>query len=187
MSFPDRRLVIDQGQSVRVVPKEGTEHLYDGERYLYYNALVSTKSHVIAGNGTHVDFIEEAVEGGIPILKAIESVLATLGPEKNKEATPRIVAAIPPEEAVGWLGIVRRDALIVRELTLRAGDVSYLAVKGFLEQRIDHCRFDSLSVEDLAKEAFEGPGLGRFSFPLAAAVAFCGPSGNELSVYQTDQ
>ena len=53
--------------------------------------------------------------------------LLALDYEHDALDTPRIAAAVPRRGDAGWLAIVRRDALVVKEVPLAAGAARYIA------------------------------------------------------------
>ena len=63
----------------------------------------------------------------MPLRDAFISALSTLDYEKDDYSTPRIAVAVPLAGDEAWLGIVRRDALVVKSLKLEAGQAIYLA------------------------------------------------------------
>lgn len=63
---------------------------------------------------------------GYPARDAIALPLLAMDYEKDSLDTPRIVAVVGSKCRKGYLGIVRRDALLVREFDLVPGQVRYL-------------------------------------------------------------
>lgn len=55
---------------------------------------------------------------GFPPRDAISLGLLAMDYEKDSLDTPRIVTAVSNKRPVGYLGIIRKDALLVREFTL---------------------------------------------------------------------
>ena len=69
----------------------------------------------VVGNGSHVDPITEKLSLGYPARDALASSLLALDFEKDDYDTPRIAGVVGAETA--HVGTVRRDALLVREVT----------------------------------------------------------------------
>ncbi len=171
-TFPKRSLQVSQ-TTVRVVPQEGYEHQLDGERNIFYNAIVTTGKYVVVGNGSHTDFIAEAIDSDLAPQKAIETVLASLGYERNEEKTPRIVGVVPGYGDHGWLAIVREDAFIVRRLNLEDGKCTYIATREVLEPGGASSVMRRLSAAELAEDLVKQEPFCNFSAAIASAVAVC--------------
>ena len=125
-SFPNR-MAVDNDGVVAIVPRPGHEGDVHKNPYIAYNALRIAGGWAIATNGAHTDPIAEKVAAGVPVRDAIALVLLTLDYEKDALDTPRIAAAVPAEGDAGVLAIVRRDALVVKEVALAAGRAVYVA------------------------------------------------------------
>ncbi|WP_135853269.1 IMP cyclohydrolase [Halorussus salinus] len=69
----------------------------------------------VVGNGSHVDPITEKLELGYPARDALAESLLALDYEKDDYDTPRIAGVLTEESA--FVGTVRRDALLVREVS----------------------------------------------------------------------
>ncbi|MFW6265800.1 MAG: IMP cyclohydrolase, partial [Halanaeroarchaeum sp.] len=67
---------------------------------------------MVVGNGSHVDPIAEKLDLGYPARDALVSALFAMDFEKDDYDTPRIAGVVGAEAA--YIGIVRRDALLVR-------------------------------------------------------------------------
>ena len=80
-----------------------------------YNALRLAGEWAVAANGSRTDAITEKIGAGTPVRDALVLSLLALDYEKDAYDTPRIAAAVPFRGDSGWLGIVRRDALLVKE------------------------------------------------------------------------
>ncbi len=94
--------------------------------YISYNGVRVTERGAVVGNGSHVDPIAEKLELGYPARDAIAEPLLSLDFEKDDYDTPRVAgivgvdAADPTTNADGpgaVIGTVRRDALLVEEVT----------------------------------------------------------------------
>ncbi len=186
-SYLNRQLVNQTGSTVKVVPADGQDYLLDGERNIYYSAIVEVRKYFIAGNGNHTDFIAEAIENEVPVQKAIETVLATLGYEKNKEKTPRIVGVVPISGDFGWLGIVREDALIVRRIELEPRLLSYIATSRLLEPGYFITDLGVTTALDIARGFVEGHIFEDFTDPIASAAVLCSDPNFTLGIWHVER
>ena len=117
-SFPNRRAVVrEDGTTVTVEPTP--EAPPSDNPYISYNCLrtVDTPAGeaVAIGNGSHVDPVAEKLGLGYPPRDALVTALHALDFEKDDYDTPRIAGVLGPDAA--YVGTVRRDALLVREVT----------------------------------------------------------------------
>lgn len=125
-SFPNRRANV-AGQAIAVVPKEGFETDIYKNPYIAYNCLRLAGSYAVVSNGTHTDPLAEKLETGMMPRDAMVSVLFGLDYEHDQLSTPRIAAIVNKENRRCTLGIVRKDALLVREFDLQPGEALYIA------------------------------------------------------------
>ncbi len=111
-SFPNRR-VIERDGALTVVPTADAPET--DNPYISYNCLRTTASggHAVVGNGTQVDPITEKLELGYPVRDALAESLLALDYEKDDYDTPRIAGVLGEGS---YVGIVRRDALVVEEV-----------------------------------------------------------------------
>jgi len=122
-SFPNRQAV-RRGDTVTVEPTPDAPAT--DNPYISYNAVRLTERGAVVGNGSHVDPIAEKLELGYPARDAVAEPLLSLDFEKDDYDTPRIAgivgvdAADPTTQSEGAgavIGTVRRDALVVEEVT----------------------------------------------------------------------
>jgi len=121
-SFPNRK-AIDRGETVTVGPTADAPET--DNPYISYNCLRLTDRGAVLGNGSHVDPIAEKLELGYPAKDALAEPLLALDFEKDDYDTPRIAGIVgldddPSTNADGtaaFVGTVRRDALLVEEVT----------------------------------------------------------------------
>jgi IMP cyclohydrolase len=125
-SFPNRRATIS-GQSISIVPKEGFESDIYKNPYISYNCLRIVENYAIVSNGSHTDPIAEKLASGMRMRDAMISVLSGLDYEHDNLQTPRIAAIIDKRSKYCALGIVRSDALLIKEVNLEKGEINYLA------------------------------------------------------------
>ena len=114
-SFPNRK-VIDRDGDLTVVPTDDAEPT--DNPYVSYNCVRPVERNaedlVVVGNGSHVDPVAEKLELGYPPRDALATALFALDFEKDDYDTPRIAAVVGADTA--FVGTVRRDALLVREV-----------------------------------------------------------------------
>ena len=125
-SFPNRETRII-GDKVAVMPKPGFEDDLSKNPYIAYNCIRTVGKYAIVSNGSHTDPITEKIMMNMSPKDALALSLLALDYEKDHLNTPRIAGVISLESASGFLGIVRKDGLIVREFKLTAGVAYYVA------------------------------------------------------------
>jgi IMP cyclohydrolase len=115
-SFPNRA-IDDREGTLTVGPTEDAPPT--DNPYIAYNCAREVEAGdgpvAVLGNGSHVDPITEKVGLGYPARDALATALLALDFEKDDYDTPRIAAVVGAETA--HVGIVRRDALFVEEVT----------------------------------------------------------------------
>lgn len=124
-SFPHRRAVIEEGKAA-IVPKKGYEGDIGKNPYIAYNCLRFAAGRMIVTNGAHTDPVTEKISLGMNSRDALAMSLLALDYEKDNYNTPRIAAIVEPDGAAGYLGIVRKDALLVEEFELTPGKLFYV-------------------------------------------------------------
>jgi len=182
-SFPNRQAV-DLGGKLAIVPREGHEGDIQKNPYIAYNCLRIANGWAIATNGSHTDPIVEKVAMGVPLRDALASCLLAMDYEKDDYDTPRIAAAVPASGDTGWLAIVRRDALVVKEIALEAGRVSWLATYEADDVR-DQQRF-ALTAPDapaVARFIADGGDFADLTNPVTSAAALAVGADFELATY----
>ncbi|WP_313693132.1 IMP cyclohydrolase [Halorarum halobium] len=115
-SFPNREVVRRGEQTLTVGPTDEAEPT--DNPYVSYNCVRvaggETRRAAVLGNGSHVDPVAEKYDRGYPARDALAEALLALDYEKDDYDTPRVAGVIDGE--TGHVGIVRRDALLVREV-----------------------------------------------------------------------
>ncbi len=125
-SFPNRRAQIKEDY-VSIVPKEGHEGDIFKNPYIAYNCAAIVGDVAIVTNGSQTDPIVEKLKSGMNIRDSLIYSLAVMDYEKDDYNTPRIVAVVEKGSNKGWLGIIRKDGLDVREFELEAGKCLYVS------------------------------------------------------------
>jgi len=122
-SFPNRQ-AIDRDGTITIGPTADAPAT--DNPYISYNAVQVTDRGVVLGNGSHVDPIAEKLALGYPARDALAEPLLALDFEKDDYDTPRVAGIVgvdaddPSTTADGpgaVIGTVRRDALLVEEVT----------------------------------------------------------------------
>jgi IMP cyclohydrolase len=110
-SFPNRE-IRERESALTVGPTEAAEPM--DNPYVEYNCVRTTEggAQAVLGNGSHVDPIVEKLDLGYPARDALVSALFALDFEKDDYDTPR-VAGVLDDAGDAYVGIVRRDALLV--------------------------------------------------------------------------
>ncbi|MFB6085502.1 MAG: IMP cyclohydrolase [Halodesulfurarchaeum sp.] len=166
-SFPNRKIV-KRGDTLTVVP---TADAPDTDNpYISYNCVRPGGDAFVVGNGSHVDPIAEKLDLGYPPRDALVSGLFALDYEKDDYDTPRIAGVLGEEP---YIGIVRRDALIIRAVSEPTLVATYEkdAPEGF--------EFEVGSAADAAAAAYEA----EFEHAVAAAGVARTAGGFDVAVH----
>jgi len=170
-SFPNRRAVEVNGR-LAIMPREGHEGDILKSPYIAYNCLRVAGDWSVVTNGSHTDPIAEKIEAGLPVRDALVATLLALDYEKDDYSTPRIAGAVPVQGDTAWLGIVRRDALVVKEVALEAGRALWIATYEGDDVRPDQsCELDADDPAAAARAAIDGPGFAELEKPVTSAAA----------------
>lgn len=182
-SFPNRQAV-DLGGKLAIVPRAGHEADIQKNPYIAYNCVRTANGWAIATNGSHTDPIVEKVSLGVPLRDALTSCLMAMDYEKDDYDTPRIAAAVPVSGETGWLAIVRRDALVVKEIPLEPGRVSWLATYEADEPRDGQCfAFDASDCAAAARFVCDGGDFDGLTHPVTSAAALATGERFELGTF----
>lgn len=126
-SFPNREGVgFDDGRAA-IVPRAGHEDDLRRNPYIAYNCMRMAGDCAVLTNGSHTDPIAENIAKGMPVRDALVLSLTALDFEHDTLDTPRIAAVVGPSAGGGFLGIVRRDAVLVREMKPTPGRAYYIS------------------------------------------------------------
>ena len=182
-SFPNRRAV-DNGGTLAIMPREGSEADLQKNPYIAYNALRIAGEWAVAANGSHTDLIADRIAGGTPIREALALCLSAMDYEKDDHDTPRIAAVVPRDGPSAWLATVRRDALVVKQVSLIAGRALYLAT--YEDNDVDDRQssaFDASTGAEAAAFVITGGAFAAFESPVTGAAAVATASGFSLGTY----
>ena len=173
-SFPNRQAVAQDG-TVAVVPRPGSEADVARNPYIAYNALRLVGEWAVAANGSQTDPIAERIAAGMPVRDALALVMLALDYEKDNYDTPRIAGAVPLRGDSGWLAVVRRDALVVKEVPLTAGRLLYIATYEADDVRDSQAGDFSVTTATEAARFIVDGGLFRgLERPVTSAAAVAG-------------
>jgi IMP cyclohydrolase len=172
-SFPNRQIV-DLGGALAVVPRKGFESDVYKNPYIAYNCVRSAGQWLVLSNGSHTDPIAERLQAGAGPKDALALAMLALDYERDHLKTPRVAALLHATAETAWLAIVRHDALVVKEVALKACQMSYVATYEANDVR-DHqvvpVGAEAEAPEELARAACDGPGFAEFAHPVTAAAA----------------
>jgi IMP cyclohydrolase len=125
-SFPNRQTVL-KDTSASIVPKEGYESDIMKNPYIAYNCLrIVNENIAVATNGSQTDPIAEKLASGMNIRDSLVTVLHALDYEHDDYNTPRIAAVVCNNSREGYLGIVRKDAVLVRAFLMEPSTAYYV-------------------------------------------------------------
>ncbi|WP_255151559.1 IMP cyclohydrolase [Halorarius halobius] len=165
-SFPNRR-VYDRDGTLTVGPTEDAPET--DNPYVSYNCLRTTGDTAAIGNGSHVDPIAEKLERGYPARDALVTALHALDYEKDDYDTPRIAGTVSAESA--YVGVVRKDALLVREVA------EPTLVATYETNAPEPFGFDATTASEAARAAYDL----EFEHPVCAAAVESTDGGFETA------
>ena len=182
-SFPNRTARLT-GDKVSIMPRAGFESDLSKNPYIAYNCLRLCGKTALVTNGSQTDPIIEKIIAGMNLRDAFALPLLAMDYEKDSLNTPRIAAAVDAEKKVAMLGIVRHDALLVKEFALEPGKIYYLST--YEKNAPCACNCDeSIDVADadaLCTYMISGGVFADFEKPVTAAGALWNGSGYSLAV-----
>ncbi|MFI5316606.1 MAG: IMP cyclohydrolase [Myxococcota bacterium] len=182
-SFPNRMAVEVEGR-LAVVPRPGHEGDLHKNPYIAYNCLRIAGELAVASNGSQTDPIAEKLALGVPPRDALATVLLALDYEKDALQTPRIAGIVPRDGDVGWLAIVRHDALVVKAVSLEPGRAWYVATYEHDDVLEAQCvDFDAADAEACAHFAIDGGRFAELEKPVTSAAALASSRGFRLGTF----
>ena len=182
-SFPNREAVLVNNQ-ISILPRAGFESDLRKNPYISYNCVRLAGEWAVATNGSQTDPIVEKIAMGFPPRDAISLGLLAMDYEKDSLDTPRIVAAVSNKRPVGYLGIIRKDELLVREFTLVPGEIRYLSTYEKNRPCDDQVAtgFAAPCVNCAAQYVVDGGIFAEFTNPVTSAAALASEDGFDLAV-----
>lgn len=184
-SFPNRDAVVLDG-AVGILPKKGHENDIHRNPYIAYNCLKLVGRYAVVTNGSHTDPIACKLGDGVNMRDAMVGVLHGMDFEHDQLDTPRIAAIVDQSNGQACLGIVTRQSLLVRGLTLEPGVAQYVAT---YEHTVPGTHadldFDVSDAEDACTCIMGARGVfAALERPIAAACAVgdAGGDGYEIAI-----
>jgi len=169
-SFPNRQAKVSE-QKVAIVPKPGHESDIFKNPYISYNCAIIVNNTAVLTNGSQTDPIAEKIRSGMNIRDALVYSLAVMDYEKDAYDTPRIAAVARLGEKTGWLGVVRKNGLEVREFALEPGKCFYVSTyERNLVSADNICALPIATAEEACTQIL---GQGDFAAFLNPVTAVC--------------
>ena len=171
-SFPNRMAkVLEKG--IAIVPKPGFENDIQKNPYIAYNCFRMAREFAVVSNGSQTDPVAEKIQAGLPPRDALAYVMLSMDYEHDSLDTPRITGVITPEGDKGWLAIVRKDALLVREFALEPGQAFYVTTyeKNDPNYSQIETNFTALNAADACDFILAGGIFADFEKPVSAVCA----------------
>lgn len=187
-SFPNRESVLNAA-GIGIVPKAGFEDDLRKNPYIAYNCIRLAGKYAVASNGSHTDPVAEKLAQGMSVRDALTLSLLAMDYEKDSLNTPRIVAAIDVDGRESYLGIVRKDAILVREFKLCPGEAFYISTYGTnfpCESHFDP-KFDAANAEEAARYVIDKGVFANFSNAVTAAAALAENGEFKLAMMDAPQ
>ena len=181
-SFPNRRAVENNG-NIAIIPREGAEGDLAKNPYISYNCLRVAGEWAVATNGSQTDPIVEKIAAGMPVRDAITMCLLAMDYEKDSLDTPRVVAVAGRVSKLGYLGIVRKDAVMVREFKMVPGEARYISTyecNAPCDTNVDN-DFDAACEDCAAQYVVDGGVFAGFENPVTSAAAVATEDGFALA------
>lgn len=182
-SFPNREAVQHEGRCA-VVPRQGHESDIGKNPYIAYNCLRLVPDWAIVTNGSQTEPIAEKVASGMPVRDALALSLLALDYEKDDYSTPRIAGAVPRAGDSGWLGIVRRDALLLTELPLEAGRAHFVATYELDQPGRSGAAIEAADAAGVARFVVDGGEFAKLTHAVTSAAAVADASGFGLATFR---
>ena len=182
-SFPNREASITN-EKISIIPKPGFESDISKNPYIAYNCVRLAGDFAIATNGSQTDPITEKIASGMSVRDSLATCMLALDYEKDDYDTPRISAVVSRTAPLGYLAIIRKDALHVTEFALEPGKAYYVATYEHTTPSKYHYSdkaFDATS-SSAACDYIMGQGVfADLEKPITAAVALATDDSFELA------
>lgn len=178
-SFPNRHAVV-LDKAIAIVPKPGFEDDIKKNPYIAYDCLRYANGYCIVSNGSQTDPVAEKIAAGLPPRDALAYVMLSMDYEHDSLDTPRITGIVTPDGKKGWLAIVRKDALLVREFDMKPGQAFYVCT--YEKNEPCQAQIDENFTADTAEEACQfilgGGVFADFEKPVSAVCAVANADGS---------
>ncbi len=187
-SFPNREAkIIDT--NVAILPKEGFEDDIKKNPFIAYNCLKTVNEYGIVSNGIHTDYITLNIEKGFPVRDALVTVLNSMDFEHDTRDTPRIAGVVNKISSKGFLGIVTKQSIYVKEFDLTDGDAYYVATYEHItpgSAQYDNS-FDSDSAISTCRYSINGGVFANLEKPVTATALLENDTGDfEIATLNAD-
>ena len=182
-SFPNRTARIT-GKTISILPRAGHEADLAKNPYIAYNCVRLAGSVALATNGSQTDPIIEKILSGMSVRDAFALGLLAMDYEKDSLDTPRIAAAVDSSTGTAVLGIVRKDALLVRSIPLEKGKIYFLSTyekNAPCLKNVDEA-FSAKTPEEIASCMIGGGVFASFEKPVTAAAALWNGTDYDFAV-----
>ncbi len=182
-SFPNRTACLNNGQ-ISIIPRPGCEGDLAKNPYIAYNCVRLSGSIALATNGSQTDPIIEKIQSGMPVRDAFTLSLLAMDYEKDHLNTPRIAAAVDAETGILTLGIVRKDAVLVRQFDAVPGVIRFISTyeKNRPADENNACIPVTDDSQAICSFVIRGGIFETFEHPVTAAAALWNGSEFQLAV-----
>ncbi|MFA7185850.1 MAG: IMP cyclohydrolase [Victivallales bacterium] len=180
-SFPNRE-AIKKGDVVSIMPRAGFEDDLTKSPYIAYNCVRLAGEYAVVSNGSQTDPIAEKIAMGLPPRDALALTLLAMDYEKDSYNTPRIVAVVKQNSGEAYLGIVRKDAVLVRSFELKPGDAYYISTyeKDTPQDKNRDGAFDAADAAEACTYIIKKGVFADFELPVTSAAVIA--EGNSFDI-----
>lgn len=182
-SFPNRG-ASRHGDTVRIVPREGSADAASDSPYIAYECLLWNDRHAVASNGTQTRPIFERLKAGNSIRDALASVLLGLDREFDALDTPRICAVADRADGTIYIGSISANALSIMPMVVSPGQMAYVSTYGgpmACRDQID-TNFSAKNAAEACRHLIEGSVFAGFEKPVCATAFLHGADGSDVAV-----
>lgn len=173
-SFPNRTANLNDAlEQISIIPRPGCESDLSKNPYIAYNCVRLSNTIALATNGSQTDPIIEKIRMGMSMRDAFTLSLLAMDYEKDHLDTPRIAAAVDAATGMMMLGIIRKDAVLVREFKAVPGEIRYVSTyeKNRPEDDNVDTAFDAADAQSICTYVIGGGVFADFEHPVTAAAA----------------
>ncbi len=181
-SFPNRTANL-KGETISIIPRPGCEGDLAKNPYIAYNCVRLCGSVALATNGSQTDPIIEKIISGMSVRDAFTLSLLAMDYEKDQLDTPRIASAIDAATGIITLGIVRRDAVLVRQFQAVPGQLQFIStyeLNAPADANNDPA-FCAATAQETCEYMIRGGRFESFEHPVTAAAAIWNGTGFDLA------
>ncbi len=181
-SFPNRTANLKDNQ-ISIIPRPGCEGDLAKNPYIAYNCVRLCGTVALATNGSQTDPIIEKIISGMSVRDAFALSLLAMDYEKDSLDTPRIAAAVDAATGITTLGIIRKDAVLVRQFEAKPGELRFVSTYELnkpCDENFDDS-FDALTAEDACDFVIRRGRFAGFENPVTAAAAVWNGTAYDLA------